>query len=108
MADRVWNRLYVDQNIFTTQTIYRSYPTHGGSEDPTTFDGCSSANGHVLKIATDPTYYYAATSCSDRSMAFVSLEKKTCLASMQGHSSPATGMAFLNDGKHLVTVSGDG
>ena len=74
----------------------------------TTFKGSESKQGCLVGIALDPTNHYAVTSCSDKSMTLVNFDTEECVATLGGHSSQATGMAFLNDGKHLITVSEDG
>ena len=49
---------------------------------------------------------YAATSCTDKTLAIYEYETGELAANMFGHSELVTGLKFTNDCKHLVSVSG--
>ena len=49
-----------------------------------------------------------ATSCTDKTLAVYDYYSGECMATMYGHSELVTGLRFTNDGRHLVSVSGDG
>ena len=49
-----------------------------------------------------------ATSCTDKTLAVYDYYSGDCMATMYGHSELVTGLRFTNDGKHLISVSGDG
>ena len=49
---------------------------------------------------------YAATSCTDKTLAIYEYESGELAATMFGHSELVTGLKFTNDCKHLVSVSG--
>lgn len=59
-------------------------------------------------MVLDPSGIYAATSCTDKNMCIYDYYTGDCLATMYGHSELVTGLKFTPDGKHLISVSGDG
>ena len=54
----------------------------------------------------DQSGMYAATSCTDKTLAIYEYETGELAANMFGHSELVTGLKFTNDCKHLVSVSG--
>lgn len=62
----------------------------------------------LIQVVLDQSGIYAATSCTDKSMCIYDYYSGECMATMFGHSEIVTGLKFSNDGKHLITVSGDG
>ena len=59
-----------------------------------------------LKVVLDQSGMYAATSCTDKTLAIYEYETGELAANMFGHSELVTGLKFTNDCKHLVSVSG--
>ena len=56
----------------------------------------------------DPSGSYAATSCSDKNLCLLDFYTGELLATMYGHSEIPTDVRFMNDLKHVLSVSGDG
>lgn len=61
-----------------------------------------------LQLCLDNSGLYVATSCTDKTLAVYDYYSGECMATMYGHSELVTGLRFTNDGKHLISVSGDG
>lgn len=61
-----------------------------------------------MQLCLDSSGLYVATSCTDKTLAVYDYYSGECMATMYGHSELVTGLRFTNDGKHLVSVSGDG
>ena len=61
-----------------------------------------------LQVVLDQSGIYAATSCTDKNMCIYDYYSGECMATMFGHSELVTGLRFTSDGRHLITVSGDG
>ena len=57
-------------------------------------------------MVLDQSGMYAATSCTDKTLAIYEYESGDIAATMFGHSELVTGLKFTNDCKHLVSVSG--
>ena len=74
----------------------------------TSYSGSVGSDGTLLRIDLDKTGTLAACSCSDKNICIVDFFSGELLASMFGHSEVVTGVKFLHDMRHLVTVSGDG
>ncbi|XP_064484306.1 mitogen-activated protein kinase-binding protein 1-like isoform X3 [Ornithodoros turicata] len=72
------------------------------------FRGAQGEDGTLIKVVLDPTGTYLATSCTDKSLYVYEYSTGECVASMFGHSELVTGLKFSEDGKHLISVSGDG
>ena len=70
-------------------------------------DGQGSV-GTLIKLRLDPSGAYMATSCSDKNLAIYDFFSGECVASMHGHSELVTGIQFMNDMRHMISVSGDG
>lgn len=51
---------------------------------------------------------YIATSCTNKTLCVFDYVNGECLASMFGHSELVTGLRFTNNGKHIISASGDG
>jgi len=73
-----------------------------------TFKGSASDDGTLIKVVLDRSGIYLATSCTDKTLAIYDYHTGECMASMGGHSELVTGLAFTNDCRHLISVSGDG
>ncbi len=65
-------------------------------------------DGTLIKVQLDPSGAYVASSCSDKNLGIFDFFTGECMATMFGHSELVTGIKFMNDLRHLVTVSGDG
>lgn len=85
----------------------RVYNTSTGKHSKT-FKGSTSEDGTLIKLCLDGSGLYVATSCTDKTLAVYDYYSGECMATMYGHSELVTGLRFTNDGKHLVSVSGDG
>ena len=71
-----------------------------------TFKGSAGEDGTLIKVALDRSGMYAATSCTDKTLAIYDYINGECMATMFGHSELVTGLKFSNDCKHLISVSG--
>jgi WD40 repeat protein len=71
-----------------------------------TFKGSNSDDGTLIKVALDRSGIYAATSCTDKTVAIYDYYTGECMATMFGHSELVTGIKFTDDCKHLISVSG--
>jgi len=72
------------------------------------YSGSTSGEGTIIRLELDPSSNYVATSSSDKVMNIYDFFSGECFASMYGHSEISTGIKFLNDMKHFVSVAGDG
>lgn len=72
------------------------------------YSGSSGTEGTLLRVELDPSGRYAATSCSDKNLSVYDFFAGELVASMSGHSEISPGIKFLNDLKHVVSVSVDG
>ena len=72
------------------------------------YNGSVGSEGTLLRLELDPSGRYVATSSSDKSLSIHDFFSGECVASMFGHSEISTGIRFLDDLKHVVSVSGDG
>jgi len=84
----------------------RVYSVVGGKHSKT-FKGSPSEDGTLIKVALDRSGIYVATSCTDKSLSVYDYHTGELMASMCGHSELVTGLAFSNDCRHLISVSGD-
>ena len=71
-----------------------------------TFKGSQSDDGTLIKVVLDSSGSYAATSCTDKTLAIYDYTTGEVAATMFGHSELVTGLKFTHDCKHLVSVSG--
>lgn len=51
-----------------------------------TYKGSQSEDGTLIKVELDPSGMYAATSCSDKTLAIFDFYSGACMATMMGHS----------------------
>lgn len=63
---------------------------------------------YFQQLCLDSSGLYVATSCTDKTLAVYDYYSGECMATMYGHSELVTGLRFTNDGRHLISVSGDG
>jgi WD40 repeat protein len=85
----------------------RIYNTRNGKQKKC-YSGSASNDGTLLRLELDPSNNYAATSSSDKSLSVYDFFSGECIATMFGHSEISTGIKFLDDLKHFVSVSVDG
>lgn len=85
----------------------RIYNTRTGKQKKC-YSGSSGTEGTLLRVELDPSGHYAATSCSDKNLSVYDFFAGELVASMSGHSEISPGIKFLNDLKHVVSVSVDG
>ncbi|XP_066973232.1 uncharacterized protein [Macrobrachium rosenbergii] len=85
----------------------RVYNVNTGKHSKT-FKGSIGDDGTLIKVVLDQSGIYAATSCTDKNMCIYDYYSGECMATMYGHSELVTGLRFTSDGRHLITVSGDG
>jgi len=67
-----------------------------------------ATDGTLLRLELDPAGRYVATSSSDKTLNIFEFFSGECAATMFGHSEISTGIKFLDNGKHFVSVSVDG
>ncbi|XP_054154489.1 mitogen-activated protein kinase-binding protein 1-like [Oppia nitens] len=87
--------------------MIRVYDVKSG-KNTTNFKGSQGDDGTLIKIALDPSGQFVATSCTDKSLYIYDYQSGDCLAATSGHSELVTGLKFSQDGKNLISVSGDG
>nr|XP_027202549.1 uncharacterized protein LOC113796468 isoform X2 [Dermatophagoides pteronyssinus] len=87
--------------------LIRTYDVWTG-KNLNNFKGSLSEDGALIKIAFDPSNTFLATSCTDKSIYIYDYQSGECLATTSGHSEIVTGLKFSLDGRHLISVSGDG
>ena len=85
----------------------RIYNTRNGKQKKC-YSGSVGSEGTLIRLELDPSGYYVGTSCSDKNLSIYDFFSGECVASMSGHSEISTGIKFLNDFKHLISVSVDG
>ena len=78
-----------------------------GAKQTKTFKGSASEDGTLIKVVLDRSGIYCATSCTDKTLAIYDYHTGELMASMAGHSELVTGLAFSQDCRHLISVSGD-
>ncbi|XP_075116051.1 WD repeat-containing protein 62 [Leptodactylus fuscus] len=83
----------------------RLYNVSSGKQEKA-LKGPASA-GALLKVQTDPSGRFFATSCSNKNISIFDLHTGECVATMYGHSDIVTDMKFTYDCRRLITVSGD-
>ncbi|XP_063079445.1 mitogen-activated protein kinase-binding protein 1-like [Engraulis encrasicolus] len=71
------------------------------------YKGSQALDGTVLKVQTDPSGLFIATSSSDKNICLYDYQSGECLATMFGHSEIITGIKFTSDCRYLISVSGD-
>ena len=85
----------------------RIYNIRSGKQKKS-YKGALGDDGTLIKIQLDRSGSFAATSASDKNLGVFDFYTGECAGSMFGHSEIATGVKFMNNNKHLVSVSGDG
>ena len=78
-----------------------------GAKQTKSFKGSPSEDGTLIKVVLDRSGIYCATSCTDKTLAIYDYHTGECMATMAGHSELVTGLAFSQDCRHLISVSGD-
>jgi len=99
--------MFVFKYILGSVSLHRIYNTRNGKQKKC-YSGSVGTDGTLIGVELDPSGHYAATRCSDKNLSVYDFFSGECVASMSGHSEISTGVKFLNDLKHLVTVSVDG
>lgn len=72
------------------------------------YKGSVGDDGTLIKLQLDQSGGFVAASCSDKNLSVMDFFTGELQASMFGHSEVVTGLKFMNDNKHLISVSGDG
>lgn len=85
----------------------RAYDAKTG-KNYNSFKGSLGEDGALIKIVFDPSATFVATSCTDKSIYIYDYQTGECLATTSGHSEIVTGLKFSLDGRHLISISGDG
>ncbi|XP_076306142.1 mitogen-activated protein kinase-binding protein 1-like isoform X3 [Tachypleus tridentatus] len=100
---------HTQQNILTAcqDRNIRVYSVNS-VKNTRSFRGSQGEDGTLIKLILDNTGTYLATSCTNKSLYIYDYFSGECVASMFGHSELVTGLKFTNNGKHLISVSGDG
>ncbi|CAH2054432.1 unnamed protein product [Thlaspi arvense] len=65
-------------------------------------------HGDPIKVILDPSCSYLACSYSDRTICLLDFVTGELVAQATGHGEAVTGVIFLPDCKHIISVSGDG
>ncbi|CAN8269531.1 unnamed protein product [Cochlearia groenlandica] len=65
-------------------------------------------HGDPIKVILDPSCSYLACSYSDRTICFLDFMTGELVAQATGHGEAVTGVIFLPDCKHIISVAGDG
>ncbi|CAG2099985.1 unnamed protein product [Medioppia subpectinata] len=100
----------VEQNFALTacqDRMIRVYDVKSG-KNTSNFKGSQGDDGTLIKIALDPSGQFIATSCTDKSLYIYDYQSGECLAATSGHSELVTGLKFSQNGRNLISVSGDG
>ncbi|KAF6153474.1 hypothetical protein GIB67_027341 [Kingdonia uniflora] len=64
--------------------------------------------GEPIKVSMDPSSSYLVCSYSNKSMCMYDFSNGELVAQATGHSEVITGVIFLPDCKHIISVGGDG
>lgn len=100
----------VEQSYILTacqDRVIRVYDANTG-KNTSNFKGSQGDDGTLIKIALDPSGAFLATSCTDKSIYIYDYQSGECLAATSGHSELITGLKFSQNGRNLISVSGDG
>ncbi|XP_018439328.1 uncharacterized protein LOC108811742 [Raphanus sativus] len=65
-------------------------------------------HGDAIKVILDPSCSYLACSYSDRTICLLDFVTGELVAQATGHGEAVTGVIFLPDCKHIISVAGDG
>lgn len=93
--------------IASQDRLVRSYDVKT-AKNTNSFKGSLGEDGALIKIVFDPSATFIATSCTDKSIYIFDYQSGECLATTSGHSEIVTGLKFSHDGRHLISISGDG
>ena len=85
----------------------RIYNVANGKQK-TCYSGSVGSDGTLLRIELDSSGQLVASSCSNKNIAILDFFTGEMLANMFGHSEVVTGVKFMHDMRHLISVSGDG
>jgi WD40 repeat protein len=99
-------KIYGD-DIKLVLNMFRIYNTRSGKQQKC-YSGTPSSDGTLLRLELDPSDRYVATSSSDKTLNIYDYFSGECAATMFGHSEISTGIKFLDNQKHFVSVSVDG
>ncbi|XP_041352777.1 mitogen-activated protein kinase-binding protein 1-like isoform X2 [Gigantopelta aegis] len=72
------------------------------------YRGSVGDDGILWRLQLDPSGTYCVTSCTDKNMCIIDFYTGELVANMYGHSESITGIMFMNDLKHIISVSADG
>ncbi|KAG9453880.1 hypothetical protein H6P81_006784 [Aristolochia fimbriata] len=64
--------------------------------------------GEPIKISIDPSGGYVVCSYSNKSLGIYDIDTGKLITQSMGHSEVVTGVIFLPDHKHIISVGGDG
>ena len=97
------------KNILTAcqDRMVRIYDVSTG-KNTMSFKGSQGDEGTLIKVALDPSGTFAATSCTDKSLYLYDYQTGESLATTCGHAELVTGLKFSENGKNLISASGDG
>jgi len=87
--------------------VCRIYNMRNGKQKKC-YNASTSNEGTLLRLELDPSSNFVATSSSDKSLSMYDFFSGECIATIYGHSEISTGIKFLNDMKHFVSVAADG
>ncbi|XP_065343968.1 mitogen-activated protein kinase-binding protein 1 isoform X2 [Cloeon dipterum] len=71
------------------------------------YKGSYAEEGSLIKVVVDHSGKFLASSCTDKTLCLIDYNSGECLSTMMGHSELVTGLKFTEDGKYLISASGD-
>uniref|UniRef100_UPI00358F0D66 mitogen-activated protein kinase-binding protein 1-like isoform X2 n=1 Tax=Myxine glutinosa TaxID=7769 RepID=UPI00358F0D66 len=71
------------------------------------YKGAQGDDGSLIKVQLDPSGTFVVSSCTDKFLSIFDFNSGECVASACGHSDIVTSMKFSDDGRHLISASGD-
>uniref|UniRef100_A0A8C4NM33 MABP1/WDR62 second WD40 domain-containing protein n=1 Tax=Eptatretus burgeri TaxID=7764 RepID=A0A8C4NM33_EPTBU len=71
------------------------------------YKGAQGDDGSLIKVQLDPSGTFVVTSCTDKFLSIFDFHSGECIASACGHSEIVKSMKFSDDGRHLISASGD-
>ncbi|XP_059479943.1 mitogen-activated protein kinase-binding protein 1 [Neocloeon triangulifer] len=71
------------------------------------YKGSYAEEGSLIKVVVDHSGKYLASSCTDKTLCLIDYNSGDCISTMLGHSELVTGLKFTEDGKYLISASGD-
>ncbi|BFZ23498.1 hypothetical protein BsWGS_26537 [Bradybaena similaris] len=78
------------------------------SVENTTYRGCPSHGGQLVKIEVDPSGQYLLTACSNRTINLLQFNTGNILNTFYGHAESITGIKFSHNMKHIISSAIDG